>query len=262
MFKIHASILAQLAGLVDTTERAIETLVSSIDPEMYKSVLSEINRSYLPTTRQKTQVRGDISMEEALYNVRISNTTTRDKIDAGYNVRYSCMKKFGNKGERESKDCVEKLLNIKKWKLVEFLSPLKHEKEYTCLTPNGPVQLRITGRLDGVAKSKNASAVVEIKNRVFKLEYSPREYEMWQVRAYMALTGIPKAFLIERFVEDHEYSSIAVFEQDEDFIQEVILENEKFKESVGKISLFLTNRNEFKMFLLHAPCIKERPFRL
>jgi hypothetical protein len=128
-----------------------------------------------------------------------------------------------------------------------------------CQTDDQAIPIKITGRLDGIAHSKNNRGIVEIKNRAKNLKFLPEDSEICQIRTYMSITGINKAFLIERYVDEDkkEYSSVALFDQDEDFVEHVILDDNTFKDSVSKLALFLRDENEFMKFLSNAPPIRD-----
>jgi hypothetical protein len=55
----------------------------------------------------------------------------------------------------------------------------------------------IGGKVDGV--SSDRKMVIEIKNRVNKLYYTPANYEVVQVRSYLELLGVNKGILVECF---------------------------------------------------------------
>jgi hypothetical protein len=229
---------------------------------MYERCLRNVGRSFLPHKRQQaTREYDDLGLEDALYTMRMDmrNGSRIAQRDAKYTLLAERMRTFGTVGERESRECVENLLKIKKWKLVEFLNNTRYEKDYVCQTDDQAIPIKITGRLDGIAHSKNNRGIVEIKNRAKNLKFLPEDSEICQIRTYMSITGINKAFLIERYVDEDkkEYSSVALFDQDEDFVEHVILDDNTFKDSVSKLALFLRDENEFMKFLSNAPPIRD-----
>lgn len=64
-----------------------------------------------------------------------------------------------------------------------------------CVLADG-TSVRIGGRVDGT--SDGGKTVVEIKNRVAGLAYKLREYESFQLRAYLWIWGAPRGVLVER----------------------------------------------------------------
>lgn len=78
-------------------------------------------------------------------------------------------------------------------KVVALDEEYRHKE--LCVLPDG-TSVRIGGRVDGT--SDDGKTVIEIKNRVAGLAYKLREYESFQLRAYLWISGAPRGVLVER----------------------------------------------------------------
>jgi hypothetical protein len=103
----------------------------------------------------------------------------------------------------------------------------------------------IGGKVDGLTVDNKT--IVEIKNRVYKLFYTLREYEKVQITAYMYLFTVLKSHLVEAFKKNNE-TTINIIE--------VLYDDEYMNNMIEKIFYFindyilLLNNHDLKMKIL------------
>lgn len=98
-------------------------------------------------------------------------------------------------------------------KAVSLDAEYRHKE--LCSLEDG-TSVRIGGRVDGTRDG--GKTVIEIKNRVSGLAYKLREYESFQLRAYLWIWGAPRGVLVERleFADGKSVSCRHKMEWDED----------------------------------------------
>ena len=113
------------------------------------------------------------------------------------------------------------------------------------------------GRVDGTTE---ADEIVEIKNRVYKLFHTLREYEKVQIMSYMYIYGTNKGFLVESFSknDDMQLNVIEVPFDSEYFECHVMRKLEKFSNFYND---FLENNHLKALLLFGQPALIENTIK-
>ena len=102
----------------------------------------------------------------------------------------------------------------------------------------------IGGKVDGITEDK---ILIEIKNRMYKLFYKVRDYEMIQIQTYLKLLNLNKAHLIECLKKDNKEINIIEINYDNNYWNNIILER------IVKFTRFFNSfmkDDELKFFML------------
>lgn len=208
---LYVSQLASCMGLdrYRTIDRAFETVWRRVDPGGFDRAYKRCERM-CHDDAVKQALERDVTTQQAIHAFsgdisRFDSQTagrTAQNLVQQYTGRYGktapeveealrsrVYTDYGTACEKSVFDCINRR--------GLFPTPVVNDNTFYSV-PGGRVggqEWYIGGRVDGCLSDR--SAVVEIKNRVYKLYRQIRPHDMIQVQAYSHLLDIPKAFLVE-----------------------------------------------------------------
>lgn len=270
---IYASDLATIVGInkYQNISDVIIKMWQRISPKDYDETLKDIqrnNKKYVPTETEIENVKR-ISKENNL-NIdkcmSIKNTeelkkkrneiiktidekkdiTEETKKEFKKNLESMTNKNFGTMNEKNVIDYYSQLSNKK------ISTPSRFIKKMLCTYKD--IYWNIGGKIDGITDD---NIVIEIKNRIYKLFNTMRDYEKPQIQAYMFIMNINRGHLVE-CLKENEGMKINIIEEnfDEEYWKSYIIP--KINNFIKLFHLFLDDINLKTYILVESVEKKEK----